>query len=274
MSTIARALGEIALGLAIAVGGSAVWSILFGANFAGNPAQPWSIPAMTLALFLLWRYLSGAGWPSSTSDFRSMRLPRKALTATEATWGLAAALSGSLVFLCLLLAVYRLAPVPIAPLPDAVNAAPGLSLAYFAMASIVAGIVEEVGFRGYMQAGLQELIGWFPSSVLVAGLFALFHAAHAEFLHLIPVYIGASICYSLTVRMTGSLWPAIAAHAGVDFVSLVLLLIVGPKALTAAADLAQPDRSLQIVALLGILSFLVGIMAYWNLSARRPGTHG
>lgn len=201
-----------------------------------------------------------------------MRLPRKALTATEATWGLAAAISGSMVFLCLLLAVYRLAPVPIAPLPDAVHAAPGLSLAYFAMASIVAGIVEEVGFRGYMQAGLQALIGWFPATLLIAGLFALFHAAHPEFLHLIPIYVGASICYSLTVRMTGSLWPAIAAHAAVDFASFVLLLVVGPEALTAAADLTQPDRPLQLVGLLGILSFIVGIVAYWNLSAR-AGTH-
>ena len=272
---LGRALLAIVVGLAIAITGGGVWSVMFAANFATNPALPWSIPAMLVALLVGWLYLSGWGPPVSTKASRAALLPRTRLTASEIMWATAAAFGASGVFLALLLAAYRTLPIPMSPLPPAAVSAPGLSLAYFAMASLVAGVVEEAAFRGYMQHGLERSIGRAGAFLLVALFFALFHGAHPEVLFLIPIYIGTSVSYSIIVAMSGSLWPAILAHAVADFMSFALLLFVGPARLTARADVHDPDADLLLVLVAGSIAFAVAIISYWRLGTvtqSRPST--
>src|SRR5947207_15852884 len=54
-----------------------VWTALLAVNLATSPAIPWSVAAMALLLWLLWRYLGGAGWPHSTADARKVYLRAK-----------------------------------------------------------------------------------------------------------------------------------------------------------------------------------------------------
>ena len=262
---LGKALLAIVIGLAIAIVGGAAWSVMFAVNFATNPALPWSIPATLAVLSIGWLYLGGSGPPASTKAARAALLPRARLSGSEMGWATAAAFGASGVFVTLLLAAYRTLPIPMSPLPPAALSAPGLSLAYFAMASLVAGVVEEAAFRGYMQHGLEGSIGRAGAIILVAVLFALFHGAHPEVLFLIPIYLGTSISSSIVVAMSGSLWPVILAHAAADFLSFALLLFVGPERLTGRADVHAPDADLLLVLAAGGVAFVVAVVSFWRL---------
>jgi len=48
-----------------------IWTALLFVNLTTSPAIPWLVAVMALLLWLLWRYLGGAGWPRSTADARS-----------------------------------------------------------------------------------------------------------------------------------------------------------------------------------------------------------
>ena len=101
------------------------------------------------------------------------------------------------------------------------------SLAELLLISIVAGVGEEMLFRGVIQHGLAERIG--PPSGTIIGigiaslLFALAHAlsgTYAILAGLISIYLG----WLLVV--TGNLLVPIAAHAAYDFLAFVYLLRV------------------------------------------------
>ncbi|HEX9690765.1 MAG TPA: CPBP family intramembrane glutamic endopeptidase [Gemmatimonadales bacterium] len=98
----------------------------------------------------------------------------------------------------------------------------GASLGELALLALAAGVGEELLFRGVLQTAL---IGWMGGTVpgLVASA-ALFGAAHvvtrtyAVLAAMVGVYLG------VLVLLTGSVIPAMVAHAGYDFIALVLLL--------------------------------------------------
>jgi hypothetical protein len=59
---------------AIATLAGGIWSALLVLNLRATPAIPWSVPAMTLILWLAWSYLAGKGWPRSTAQARRLYL--------------------------------------------------------------------------------------------------------------------------------------------------------------------------------------------------------
>ena len=88
-----RALSIIGFGLlafAITVLAGGIWGALLVANLRGSPAVPWSVPAMALMLWLMWRYLGGKGWPLSTSDARRHYLRANRKSARTYLWSFAA----------------------------------------------------------------------------------------------------------------------------------------------------------------------------------------
>jgi membrane protease YdiL (CAAX protease family) len=99
------------------------------------------------------------------------------------------------------------------------------STAELLLISILAGVGEELLFRGVIQHGLSERIG--PPSGVVIGiavasvLFALAHAltwTYAALAGLISVYFGWLLV------ATGNLLVPIAAHAAYDFLAFIYLL--------------------------------------------------
>ncbi len=86
--------------------------------------------------------------------------------------------------------------------------------------SIMAGIGEEVFFRGFLQGSLGRVVNPWIALALVSALFGLAHSlsiAYAIITGLLGVYLGSLLL------LTGNLFVAIAVHALFDFVSLLLI---------------------------------------------------
>jgi hypothetical protein len=111
-------------------------------------------------------------------------------------------------------------------------------------AVVIAPIGEEVFFRGLMQTGLQAVIGherrWL--SILPCAVF--FGVVHIGAVpgFMVPVLVLLGVVFGWVYERTGSLWCAIAVHAGFNALSFTLaLLTIQP---TAGGVAAQAWRAL------------------------------
>ena len=85
-------------------------------------------------------------------------------------------------------------------------------------AFVVVGLSEEFIFRGYLQFTLTTGMGFWPSAVLLSGVFGLAHAGNpgeTKFGLASVVLFGLLFC--LFLRRTGDLWLAVGFHAGWDW---------------------------------------------------------
>lgn len=87
---------------------------------------------------------------------------------------------------------------------------------------IIAPIVEEFFFRGFLLRSISDKVGIYYGSVITAFLFAVFHF---QWQSIIPIFILSLIINSLVIR-TRSIYPAIGFHIlnnGISFAVQVLL---------------------------------------------------
>jgi len=197
------------------------WNVLAMANMVSTPAIPWSAPLALLYLWVVFRYFSGKwGRPAATAAAREEAMGARPLSGTE--W--IAALAASLVVMIFIIATtilsYRLIEVPSdgAMLPDM----PWWSL-YTAllMISIVAGVSEEAGFRGYMQGRLERRYGPVVAISVTALMFWVAHFNHASGVARFTALflMGASLgTLSYCAR---SILPAIVTHATTDSIIFI-----------------------------------------------------
>src|ERR1700761_4063692 len=75
---------------AITAIGQGLWGGLVIANMKTTPDLPWAAPAMLILLALLWRFLSGKGWPAATSAKRRAALNANPVSAEVMIWSLIA----------------------------------------------------------------------------------------------------------------------------------------------------------------------------------------
>ncbi len=97
----------------------------------------------------------------------------------------------------------------------------GMSLWDMVLIALLAGVGEEVFFRGLVQPGLTGWIGVWPAVVLTAVLFGALHwitPAYAALAGLVGFYLGAFMVVS------GNLVVPILVHALYDFLALRYLL--------------------------------------------------
>jgi uncharacterized protein len=90
-----------------------------------------------------------------------------------------------------------------------------------AVISLLAGLGEEMLFRGVIQAALQGWLGPLPALLLASALFGLLHPITATYVVLAAVlglYLGG------VWMLTGNLLVVIVTHALYDFVLLVYLV--------------------------------------------------
>jgi len=83
------------------------------------------------------------------------------------------------------------------------------------MALLVAPPVEELLFRGALQAGFARSWGWRPAALVTTALFVSLH--YPEFRTYLPAagaLVGLSMLTLWLRRRSGALGPAVAAHAG------------------------------------------------------------
>lgn len=113
----------------------------------------------------------------------------------------------------LFLALFELRAQPsLAPLFDELASPWWLLLAGI----VIAPLVEEIFFRGFVFAGLSQRYGWLKAALISSALFA---AIHFQLLALPPIFILGCI-FALLYERSGSIWPAIVMHISTNALGL------------------------------------------------------
>ena len=100
--------------------------------------------------------------------------------------------------------------------------------AYFAGLSFVAGTAEEIAYRGYAMSTLGAIsVGPWMAAAVTSVAFGLLHSYQG--VRGIVTTGVAGFAFAASFVVTGSIWPAIAAHIMID---LVAGLVLGEKLLT------------------------------------------
>jgi len=237
------------VGLAVAVAGIQAWRYLVAANLALSPRIPWAAPTMALYLWLYWRYLDGHGWPQSTAAARQRDLRARSLSPSTWRWSLVAGGSFMAATVPLTLVLQRFSPTSRA-LPDFSQglAVPTL-FSLLLMSSVVAGVVEEAAFRGYLQALLERRYGPVLAIVVTTTGFVLVHLpgrAGVSQAYLLLVAL-ASVNYGILAHITQSILPGLVLHVSGDAAAFAVLwwfqVTVGPRVwhpITLADALQDP----------------------------------
>ena len=204
-------------GGAAAAAGTVPWALLVSLNTRHGSALPWAVPIMAVYLLLYWRYLArGWGWPRSTADARQVNARANALDGS--VWG-PALLAGMLGLVSILLlqgVTSRLVVLPQQRDLDDVSQYPALTvLLWVLMSAVVAGVVEETSFRGYLQRPIEARYGPVIAILVTGSLFGFMHFTHPEVgLVLLPYYLAAATVYGALAYLTDSIFPSMVLHAG------------------------------------------------------------
>ncbi len=205
----------IILGFSISTLGVLAWSLL--ATFV---PMPWSFILMIGLLWIFWKYFSGNWWPNSTKEFRKANFRKYKLPPKNLLLGLLAALFIVVIEQSGLIVTFRLIEFP----------AERFSLEYsflenvplwaawlvVIMISAVAGICEEIGFRGYMQVPIEKKYGPFVSISIVSVVFVLVHLHQAWSGPILIQIFFISVLFGSIAFYSGSLIPGIFGHILMD----------------------------------------------------------
>jgi membrane protease YdiL (CAAX protease family) len=173
--------------------------------------------AMPGVLVVYWFVFSGRlPWPGET---RRRNFRRTSLARVAWFWGLAAAALFVVGVEASIFTLFRLIPFPaeqFAP-PAALGQATTTQLWVLAVvASLVAGVCEETGFRGYMQRPLELRFGPAWAIALTTAGFAALHLNQAWVVTLLVPLLLASVMLGALAYVAQSLIPGIIAHAVMD----------------------------------------------------------
>ena len=180
---------------------------------------PWSIVVMGGVLWAYWKYFSGSWWPKSTAEARSNRFRATELSAGVWKWSLMAAMLVVVVMESGFVVTFRILKFPAEAwaLGYDFSAVP-LWLAWLlvVMAALVAGITEEVGFRGYMQVPLEKRYGSVVGIMIVSIVFIVSHLNQAWAPPVLFLLFAISVMWGILAYTSGSLIPGIISHTVAD----------------------------------------------------------
>lgn len=223
------------MGLSIQLIGTLAWVALIRLNVREHPDSPWAAATTACSLVLMLVWLSGRGWPRSTSAFRRFHL--RLWQPQPGAWSgdsLATILSligvwAGLSVMYVLIGASR-PPVDMSPYPTT-----AIRFSALIMGPMVAGVVEEMAFRGYMQRHL-ERIGPTFAIMVTSAVFTLLHVSQG-FTYLLmfgPGIFIASAVYGHLALKSGSILPGMGLHFAGDIAFAYFALLGGDSSLLFA----------------------------------------
>src|SRR5215216_1671391 len=93
---------------------------------------------------------------------------------------------------------------------------------FFLVGAILAPLVEEIFFRGFLFQGLRARYGWVSGMLISSGIFAV---AHLDPVSLIPTFILGSLLAYLYHR-SNSVWPGVILHMAVNTFGLISVYVL------------------------------------------------
>lgn len=260
-------------GLAAAIAGTMPWAILLSANTRHLSTLPWAVPIMAGYLWLYWRYARGDGWPQSTAAVR--RANSRANRLPEDLWGLAllAGILGLVGVLLLQGVLGRFVSFPRQSDLDVSRYPAATALLWVLMSAVVAGVVEETSFRGYMQRPIERRHGPIVAIVVTGIAFGLAHLTHPEVtLLLLPYFLAVAAVYGALAHLTDSTLPSMVLHAGGNVFSAAGLFLGGRsewQLSSAPMPLiweSGPDASFWVTVVAFLVVGAAAVWAYLGLS--------
>ena len=208
---------SILLGFGVSSLGVGIWVLV-----VTNIPVPWSIMAMGTILILFWMYFSGKWNPSNTQVFRRFCMRQINLERSVWIWGLIAAFSIIILLhsgWSLTFRIYEFQP-EIFKTARYLNDYPAwTSWSIILMASLVAGICEEIGFRGYLQAPLEQKYGPVAGISITSLVFVVVHLHQAWASGILVQIFVISFMIGYLAYSTKSLFPGIIAHVSFDIIN-------------------------------------------------------
>ena len=182
---------------------------------------PWSGVAIAIVLWVYLRYFSGRWWPKATSESRRVRFRATKLPIRVWKWSLIAALLAVVVLQSSFVVLFRIIEFPAEAWTSGIDL-PDLPIwqiwLFILMAAAVAGITEEVGFRGYMQVPLEGRYGPAVGLTITSIVFVVFHLnqAWAAGAGILIILFAAGAMWGVLARVSGSLIPGMISHIVAD----------------------------------------------------------
>ena len=206
---------SILSGFGVSSLGVGIWVLM-----VTNIPVPWSVVPMGAILILYWMYFSGKWNPSNTQVFRRFCMRQIKLKRSVWIWGLVAAFFAFIWWHSYLILTFRIVEFQpeIFKTLRYVNDYPAwTSWSLILMGSLVAGICEEIGYRGYMQAPLEQKYGPVAGISITSLVFVVvhLHQAWASGFVLVNIFV-ISFMAGYLAYSTKSLLPGIIAHVTLD----------------------------------------------------------
>lgn len=222
MTTIAPA---IVIGVGVLLAGALPWGAIFAPlNLRFWPELPWAIVPMLIYLWLYWAYLDGRLEPTSSAISRRSRLRANRVSPDVWPMALATGVVGFGAMFALLAVMARLMHMPQSPALTTPPEMPGgTAFLLLVMSSVVAGLTEEAGFRGYMQGPIERRHGVVLAIVLNGIMFGLLHFPNhpgVQTLAMLPFYVTVAAVYGGVTWATNSILPSVVLHSVGDVWSL------------------------------------------------------
>ena len=221
----------VVAGAAVSTAGVYPWVFFVKANQRVLLGVPWAVLPTALYLWLFWRYLRGEGWPRTTAQARRTSLRANQLSGDVWSMALFAGVLGLSSLLPLLGLLSRLVVMPAESQP--IRLPPQMPfLTVFlllVMASVVAGVVEEAAFRGYLQGPIERRHGPLVAFLVTGAFFGLGHFTHhpESVLAMLPYYLAVAAVYGGLAYATNSILPSLVLHGAGDVFSLTRLWSTG-----------------------------------------------
>lgn len=188
-----------------------------------------SLIPMPLSFFIMigvfWvylKYFSGSWGPKFTvesrkDNFRSIHLPYKIWK-----WSLLASFTVIVVIQASMVLTFRFVEFPSETFYLGIDYdlyPIWAVLGFIVFAALVAGIFEEVGFRGYMQVPLEKRYGSRTAIGIVAIIFTVLHFNQAWAPSAIVILLEAGLLFGILAYLCDSLIPGIIAHVLTDIIA-------------------------------------------------------
>ena len=209
---------SILIGFGVATIGIGIWIIV-----VMSIPLPWSIVTMGVILILYWMYFSGKWNPSNTQAFRRFCMRQLNLKRQVWIWGLGAAFFIFLFLNAIFILTFRIVEFQpeIFKTFSYINDLPTWQAwSVIFGVSMVAGICEEIGYRGYMQAPLEQKYGPIASISITSLVFVVAHLHQAWAGGILVQIFVISFMIGYLAYSTNSLIPGIIAHVSFDIINV------------------------------------------------------
>ena len=211
-------LRSILIGFGVSSLGVGIWTIV-----AMSLPGPWSVLLMATILIFFWMYFSGKWKPSNTQAFRRFCIRQINLKKPVWIWGLVAAFFIVLFLHSSWILTFRIVEFQpeIFKTLSFINDVPALQ-AWSAIIgiSMVAGICEEVGYRGYLQKPLEQKYGPIVAISISSIIFIVIHLHQAWLVSILVPAFFISFMIGYLAYATNSLIPGIMAHVTFDIINV------------------------------------------------------